>query len=194
MPDYKTFAWRWNVRLREGRNHALKHHAYAGTLLYEVLGILDKLAANDPQRFVYAGIQAILNLCNKGRRQDAKRYTERWLKLALAELRERNLISSYFTTYAWDGARYGFVVVAHDAVCKRVGNECRMHAPKDGLRLGLLFDTGETPAEAGRATPDEPRLTVDDRNSSPNSSPQGSPQGSPNSSPQGSPNSSPESE
>jgi hypothetical protein len=117
----------WSVKLRDGRGHSLKSHARRGTALHELLGILDLLAGNDPQRFVVASIAALMKLCNKGERSNRIVYSETWIKKTLAELRARHIVSTYFT--AWDG-RYGFVVAPHDFLCYRRGNICTMHVPK----------------------------------------------------------------
>lgn len=116
------------VPLRKGRKHSLKSHARKGTLVYEVLGILDLLAANDPEhRFVFIERPSILKLCNKGRRVNAKKYSMSMLQRVLAELQARHIVSPYFK--AWDG-RYGFVVEPHDARCRVVNKVCFKHAPK----------------------------------------------------------------
>jgi hypothetical protein len=141
----------WRVKLRAGRGHTLKHHARRGTVIYELLGILDLLAAEDELkgtrcRFVFASIAALVDMCNKGERKNGIHYTETWVKEALAELRARHIISGYFT--AQDG-RKGFIVAPHDSLCYRDGAECVLHAPKrydcSDETAELLRETGNPP-------------------------------------------------
>ena len=119
----------WRVQLRADRPHLWKHHARVGTLMREVLGLLDKWARNDPQRFVPASLAAILKNCNKGKRSEGKSYTLRHLKFVMAELRARHIISPYFTT--WDG-RDGFVMEPHELRTCLLddGKVCQKRAPK----------------------------------------------------------------
>jgi hypothetical protein len=135
-----------SVKLRDGRGHSLKSHARRGTALHELLGILDLLAGNDPQRFVVAGIAALVKLCNKGARKNGVHYTEAWVKEALAELRTRHIISRYFT--ARDG-RKGLIVAPHDSLCYRRVDVCVLHAPKryecDNETAERLRETGNPP-------------------------------------------------
>lgn len=121
-------SWRWRVPLRSDRKHLWKHHAVPGSMLYELLGIVDLWASNDPTfRFVSGSIGAITEFCNKGKRDNGVVFTERWIKFGLAELQARHIVSPYFTT--WDG-RYGFIMAPHHSMCHRIGKVCVLHAPK----------------------------------------------------------------
>jgi len=117
----------WRVKIRADRPHKLKHHGKRGTVVHELLGILDLLAAKDPHRFVFASNGGLVDLCNKKVGKDVVCYTLRWVKYALAEFRARHIISPYFHTY--DG-RYGFVVAPHESLCHRQGDVCIMRTPK----------------------------------------------------------------
>ena len=125
-------SFRFRVKLRAERGHSLKSHAKRGTVLYELLGIVDLLATRSElesrYRFVFASISALVKLCNKGDRKDGKHYAEISVKEALAELRARHIISPYFTRYE-DGQK-GFVVAPHDSLCYRDRDACVLHVPK----------------------------------------------------------------
>ncbi len=94
--------------------HSWESHADRGTLMKDVLHVLDLLAANDEKsRFIFAELSAILRLCNKRRiKNKLKPCSMSHLKHVFAFLHSFHIISPYFTT--WDG-RYGFIFEPHDA-------------------------------------------------------------------------------
>ncbi len=100
----------------------------------EVLGMLDKWASKfeheNPERgrFIFASLPAILKVCAKGKRVEGKSYTLRNLKLVMAELRARHIVSPYFET--WDG-RYGFIMEPHAFRARLIDDSkvCEMRAP-----------------------------------------------------------------
>jgi len=142
-------SFKWRVKIRPDREHRLKSHFYKGTMLYELVGILDKLAAREVLegsgfRFVFAGREKLLAMCSKGCREDKASYTMDWLKKALAELRARRIIGPYFTDAA---GRDGMVVAPHEALCHREGEYCVMYAPRRPER----FECTDEEAAARRA-------------------------------------------
>src|SRR5271169_2773251 len=73
--------------------YQLAHH-YRGAMR-EVVGFLDLLAANDPERFVFCGVDAIVKHCKKY--QSKNLHGKRWVEKVLAELRRRNVVSKALT-------------------------------------------------------------------------------------------------
>ena len=120
-------AWIRHVPLRKDREHTWKQHARGGTLLREVLGILDKWATREAAkderhyRFVFAHHAAILKNCNKGPRAEGKHFSLIRLKHVLEELRSQHILGKYFETK--DG-RFGFVVAPHETLCYAQNGVC----------------------------------------------------------------------
>jgi hypothetical protein len=118
-------AFNRRVVLRMDREHSWRHHGRNGTLLKEVLGILDKWAAREEKksgyRFVFAHRDTILNLCFKGKREEGKHFSLTQLKRIFDELRAEHIMSRYFET--GDG-RFGFIVAPHDSLCRVQDNVC----------------------------------------------------------------------
>ena len=110
-------AFNWNVVIRKDREHSWRHHARNGTLLKEVLGLIDKWAAKEERRsghrFIYAHQNTILKLCFKGLREEKKAYGLRQLKYIFEDLRAQHIISRYFE----NGNRWGFALAPHDSLC-----------------------------------------------------------------------------
>jgi hypothetical protein len=100
----------------------------------EVVGFLDKLASNDPERFVWCEVAAIVKRC---RRYKAHAYNKRIVEYVLAELRSQHIISRQLTRKRRVGAYVrevpGFIVAPHDALAVRTKNVCEFvgqgHAP-----------------------------------------------------------------
>lgn len=130
-------AFNRHVLLRKDREHSWRHHARNGTLLKEVLGILDKWAAREEKktgyRFVFAHQDTILNICFKGKREDGKPFSLTQLKRIFDKLRTEHIISRYFKT--GDG-RWGFVVAPHDSLCYVKDNVC--YLPDRSIALPAL--------------------------------------------------------
>jgi hypothetical protein len=131
----------WAIPLRKDREHSWKHHARSGSLLYELLGWIDQMAAKKEAetgvRFVFAKRQTLLTKCFKGKRSEGKHYNIRKLDAVLAELREQHIISKYFETA--DRKWCGFVVAPHDSLChkERSGQTCFL--PDRSIRFPLTF-------------------------------------------------------
>ncbi len=165
MPTNYSDSFNWNVEIREGRAHGWKQHGKKGTLVREVLGILDKWAtANTAQgRAVFVELSGLLKVCNKGPRADGVRYSMDHLKHVLVELRARHIISAYIKR--WDG-RNVFFMEPHVLVKDKDGIErlygrghfdgkfCCMETRRhpDYVHAETSQDLGDTPqAKAARA-------------------------------------------
>jgi hypothetical protein len=164
-------AFNRRVVLRKDREHSWRHHGRNGTLLKEVLGILDKWAEREEKksgyRFVFAHRDTILNLCFKGKREEKKHFSLAHLKRILDELRAEHIISRYFET--GDG-HWGFVVAPHDSLCYVQHNVCILpnrsvppafEVPIETGRLAALAALKENlkknPSRAPTRTLDEPQ-------------------------------------
>jgi len=101
----------------------LKYH-YSGALR-ELVGILELIAENDPDRFVFANVPSLIEHCHRYK-QPANKFGERWLRQCLAELRARSIISKRLRHLADRqlGMREGFYLMPHDAVCVERGGLC----------------------------------------------------------------------
>ena len=102
---------------------SLKLH-FAGAAR-EVVGFLDKLAANDPERFVWCEVDAIVKHC---RRYKAHAYNKRVVEYVLTFLRGQHIISAHLTRKRRVGSYVrempGFIVAPHDALAVRKKNHC----------------------------------------------------------------------
>jgi hypothetical protein len=124
-------AWLRNVLLRSGRKHGWKQHARKGTLLREVLGILDawsvRYSANEGgRRFLVAHLNTILKNCKtkkprKKKLPSVEDFSLDRLKRILAELREQHILSKYFES---NDGRFGFVMAPHDSLCHVKNGVC----------------------------------------------------------------------
>jgi hypothetical protein len=101
----------------------LKYH-YSGALR-ELVGIIELIAENDPDRFAFLNMPAMMEHCHRYKQPENK-FGERWLRQCLSELRARSIISKRLQHLAnrQIGMREGFYVVPHAAVCKEVGGLC----------------------------------------------------------------------
>jgi len=124
-------AWIRNVLLRSGRKHGWKQHARKGTLLREVLGILDawsvRYSANEGgRRFLVAHLHTILKNCKtktprKKKLPSVEDFSLDRLKRILAELRDQHILSKYFES---NDGRLGFVMAPHDSLCHVKNGVC----------------------------------------------------------------------
>ncbi len=95
----------------------------------ELVGYLDLLASNNPQRFVYASVDALREKCHRFNQPDAK-YSKRWIEAALRELRARHVISARLMRWGMEGV----IVAAHQHVVRVECGRCHfigMAAPFD---------------------------------------------------------------
>jgi hypothetical protein len=95
--------------------YKLAHH-YRGAMR-EVVGILDKWAANDPERFVFCHVDAIAEQCKKY--QSKNLHGKRWVEKVLAELRRRHVISKPLTRIRRHEEVTGCIVAPHDCLTVR---------------------------------------------------------------------------
>jgi hypothetical protein len=93
----------------------LKHHFTGGA--YEVMGILDLWAKNDPERFVCPRVDKIVAQCKKY--QTKELYGKRWLEKILRELRRHHIISRRLTRTRDYNELEGFIVAPHEALTAR---------------------------------------------------------------------------
>lgn len=120
----REYGFKRRVKLGKSK-HSWESHGDADTLLKDVLHWLDLLAANDPQRFIFASTPAILKKCNDRRvRNKLKPASLSNLKHVFGFLQDLHIMSPYFRT--WDG-RYGFVFEPHDARCSVEHGVCIKH-------------------------------------------------------------------
>lgn len=103
---------------------SLKKHFTGATR--EVVGILDIWATNDPERFVWCGVDAIVARCH---RYKAHAYTKPTVEKVLAFLRSEHIISRRVKRERRVGAYIrevdGFIMTPHDALAIRTKNVCK---------------------------------------------------------------------
>jgi hypothetical protein len=87
----------------------LKNH-YRGAMR-EVVGYLDMLAANDPERFVFCGVDDIVKHCQKY--QSKNIHSKTWVEKVLAELRRRHVVSKRLVRVRRYEEKDGFIVAPH---------------------------------------------------------------------------------
>lgn len=104
----------------------LKNH-YRGAMR-EVVGFLDMLAANDPERFVYCGVNAIQQHCKKY--QSQKLHTKSWAEKLLAELRRRHVVSGRLVRVRRHEEVVGFIVAPHSCLTELMADgSCIFRGP-----------------------------------------------------------------
>jgi hypothetical protein len=108
------------VKLKPGKKCSLKEH-YRGALR-ELIGILDLLAANDPERFVFAGVDALVERCKKFKSKT--KYGRRQIEHALAEFRAHYIVSKRLRRVRDGVEREGYIVTPHDCLCVGEGDRC----------------------------------------------------------------------
>jgi hypothetical protein len=160
----------------------LKYH-YTGALR-ELVGMLELIAENDPSRFVFPNMPAIIEMCHKYK-QPTNKFGERWLRYALAELRARSIISKRLRHLADRrlGWREGFYLMPHDAVCIERNGPCVFQQGFDPSRCAAWW--AHQPEWAW------PHLQIVE--SAPGSAPQNAPHSAPQNAGQNAPHSAPRS-
>jgi hypothetical protein len=118
--------------LQSGEICKLEHH-YSG-LLRELIGWLDLLASNRPDRFVYCGVEAMVEHCHRYKQPNNK-FGKRLIEYALKELRARHIISKRLFRFVDGVQREGFIVAPHDCLCVR-------ETPTDCVLVGQLKASG----------------------------------------------------
>ena len=125
-------------------HHVLKTDAVCGlkkhykNVLREVVGYLDMLAGNDPERFAFASVPDITKHCNKFSKGGAP-YKQRQVENALEFLRAQFVISGRVERQRLGLLRSGFIVTPHDALCLRAKNCCEFKGA--GFVPGTKFQT-----------------------------------------------------
>jgi len=121
----------FNIEVSTAKNphraHGLKQHFEPNTCAYELVGILEKLAAKFERedRFIFAGMDYLHSRCFRGKRDDGKNYSERQFFDAVRLVRELGILSPILRR---DG-REGMIVAPHEALCIHEGNRCRFIGP-----------------------------------------------------------------
>lgn len=123
-PAWFTHAFQPIRNLRTDQDCSLKLHFMDAA--QGVMGYIEKLAAMDPERFVWASIPNIVQ--HSKRYSDRKPYSRRMVQYVLAFLREQHIISGPLERVQKVGnfvrRQKGFVVAHHDVVCFRDENCC----------------------------------------------------------------------
>lgn len=117
---------------------SLKKHYL--NVLREVVGYLELLASNDPQRFVWPSVPDIVKHCTKYSKGRTP-YEQHQVENALRFLRDQNVISRRVERERLGVMRRGFIVTPHDSLCVRTKNCCEFK--------GQLKASGNWEAEAG---------------------------------------------
>jgi hypothetical protein len=149
LPLDKAFT-RPAVKLRKDRSHTLKSHFQTGTMLHELVGYFEKMAAKNHERFVFACNTTLMKACRKGKWQpkdeaapEADRrpqvpFTEREFYFAMAQLRARHIISEQFTVPIGSPlfpskfhGKTGYLVANVESICSQQDGECRAHFPRE---------------------------------------------------------------
>jgi hypothetical protein len=123
------------VRLREGEACGYRRH-FLG-LVRDVLGYLDLLAGNDPERFVYCRVDDII--LNVGKKRTARllssvskvktEYKRREIEYVLTYLRREWIISGAVARFRNGLWREGRIVAPHDAIFHSDGKTCQRIVP-----------------------------------------------------------------
>jgi hypothetical protein len=174
--DTLSKSFRSHVHIRPDRDHSkLKQHFEPGSLLYELVGYLDKQAARNRFRLVFAKYQKIKSECKKGKwetgTQDGDEnhtrpevsFSRRQYFYGIKWLREHHIISEQFTIKpdsllfppAFHG-RKGFIVADHDRLCQRHDDTCVLFDSKareypESFRLPPLPPAGPSRRPPGDA-------------------------------------------
>lgn len=119
--DIRNFkrSFRPIVLLKAGEVCSLKRHYYGA--LREVIGYLDKLAANDSERFVYPTVPDIVRHCN--RYKNRKPYGQRIVEYAISYAQQQHVISKTVERERLGAVREGFIVTPHDSLAVH-GKRC----------------------------------------------------------------------
>lgn len=124
------------VQIKPGEMCSWKRH-YRGALR-ELVGILNLWASNDAERFVPAGLDAMVRHC---KRYKGKGYSRRQVLYALRELRAREIVSKPVTRFRFGQEITGVIVAAHDTLAARHdGCLCVFHGfdvPQSALPIAL---------------------------------------------------------
>lgn len=111
-------------RIRREDICSLKLHFPKGAVR-EVVGYLHKLAANDPERFVYASVDDIVQHCN---RYEGPGYKKGIIEKVLRFLRDLRVLSKAVERDRWVFGNLrkvrGFIVTPHDSLCQLSVNRC----------------------------------------------------------------------
>jgi hypothetical protein len=129
MTKQRSFAGSFCRVTHDKEKCALKNH-YRGAMR-EVVGFLDMLAARDPERFVYCGVDAIQRHCKKF--QSKNLHSKTWVEKVLAELRHRHVVSRRLVRVRRYEEVAGFIVAPHSCLTKSMPDDsCIFHGPVCG--------------------------------------------------------------
>ena len=152
MPTNFNDSFRPVVELRPGHPCFLKRHFAPGSILREIAGEADRVAAQDPggERFVWLRMETLLERCHDFK-HDKRRYSERHFFRGLDFLREEIPILSQVSKVKrkrGHGTFVGFLVAHHDIIFAP--------SPADGTQCCYIGLSGR----AG-LTGDRPELRID---------------------------------
>jgi hypothetical protein len=112
MKKQRSFAGSFCRVTHDKENCELKNH-YRGAMR-EVVGYLDMLAAKDPERFVFCGVDDIVKHCQKY--QSKNLHSKTWVEKLLAELRHRHVVSGRLVRVRRHQEVVGFIVAPHSCL------------------------------------------------------------------------------
>lgn len=146
MSNYSNFK---KVSKKAAGKCCLKNHYRRGHA--EVIGILDLWASNDPERFVFPRVDAIVARCKKF--QTKTLHGKGWVEKILRDLRVHHVISKPLTRVRDYQEMRGFIVAPHDSLTVRKpgrkGSLClwvgQLQAPGCWKREILLKDSEGKP-------------------------------------------------
>lgn len=103
----------------------LRSHFVFGTAAYEIIGLLEKTYTKHPRpdRFVFIGFEKLQKNCLD--KITTKQKSRRAVFGGMGLLKRLGAISPKITLEGLDG----WVLPAHDALCKRIGNACHWLGP-----------------------------------------------------------------
>jgi hypothetical protein len=113
------------VRLRNGESCSLKKHFVSKSDLSQFVGYADYLANKNPRRFAYASLADFArHMVTSKQSNDPP--TDRHAYRVKRFVRAVGIISDQFDLYIDSAMHEGFTVIAHDELCERQGNICRI--------------------------------------------------------------------
>ena len=139
------------VELKKGDTCSLKRHFRGCTR--EVIGYLDLLAKNNPQRFAYCRVVNIVKHC---KRYKGKKYSKSMVEVSVAYLRQHWFITTEVELRVNYGIeRPGFFVLPHDLLFRRAGNVCSLldrETQWNAFKIWLKSTVESTVKSTGQST------------------------------------------
>jgi hypothetical protein len=115
------------VRVKAGEPCSLKRH-FTGCMR-QVIGFLDLLANNDPDRLVWVTTASVQKHCKNYRAKGKPPYSLKMVEVCLKALRDKGIISRQHAVELQERRGFvvdhAFVVTPHDALCVKSNTTCR---------------------------------------------------------------------